>query len=146
MRLSLTGFVVDSGPFMHWFSPYRFRQIDFQDDCIDAGFHLPETLDMYVSMTWPPETKPPRMVRIEKVTKADVKIIKLQDGKRLEGKRAFRPKAREFLSRSWLPGKSSNKGKPMMRDGRDRSSLSLMPASSRESGSEPQRRNSFHLP
>jgi hypothetical protein len=43
VHLVLSGFVVDSGPFVLWFGE-KLRTIHFKRDCIDAGFWLPPRL------------------------------------------------------------------------------------------------------
>lgn len=53
VKLSLTGFVVDADPFFYWFNPHRLRIIDFKNDCVDAGFALPQKMAEHVIVTWP---------------------------------------------------------------------------------------------
>ena len=54
VKLSLTGFVVDSYPFNTWFDRRRLREIHFMHDCIDAGFGL-STWQEPVRITYPRE-------------------------------------------------------------------------------------------
>ncbi|EEH04667.1 conserved hypothetical protein [Histoplasma capsulatum G186AR] len=52
VKLSLTGFVVDADPF-HLFNPHRLRLINFKNNCVDAGFALPERMREQVVVSWP---------------------------------------------------------------------------------------------
>ncbi|KKZ63044.1 hypothetical protein EMCG_02614 [[Emmonsia] crescens] len=52
VKLSLTGFVVDADPF-RLFNPHRLRLIDFKNDCVDAGFALPDCMREQVVVYWP---------------------------------------------------------------------------------------------
>jgi hypothetical protein len=42
--ISLSGFVVDAGPFLHWFDPEKLRTIHFKAHCVDAGLWLPRNM------------------------------------------------------------------------------------------------------
>lgn len=53
VKLSLTGFVVDSDPFFLWFNPHRLRVLNFKNDCVDAGFTLPAKMAEHVVVNWP---------------------------------------------------------------------------------------------
>ncbi|PGH07911.1 hypothetical protein AJ79_06119 [Helicocarpus griseus UAMH5409] len=52
VKLSLTGFVVDADPF-RLFNPHRLRLLTFKNDCVDAGFALPESMHEQVVVSWP---------------------------------------------------------------------------------------------
>ncbi|KAJ6071097.1 hypothetical protein N7499_009111 [Penicillium canescens] len=42
--ISLSGFVVDADPFLHWFDPEKLRTIHFKAHCVDAGLWLPRNM------------------------------------------------------------------------------------------------------
>ena len=52
-KLSLTGFVVDAHPFKRWFDPERLLEVNFKNDCIDAGFALSSPMREKVRITFP---------------------------------------------------------------------------------------------
>lgn len=43
-KLTLSGFVVDADPFIHWFDPQKLRSIHFKGECVDAGLWLPASM------------------------------------------------------------------------------------------------------
>ncbi|KAI9870365.1 MAG: hypothetical protein M1830_004337, partial [Pleopsidium flavum] len=56
--LRLTGFVVDADPFKGWFDPNKLREVDFANDCIDAGFGLSAEMLRKVKITCPGDGAP----------------------------------------------------------------------------------------
>src|SRR3954453_20554217 len=42
--ISLSGFVVDADPFLHWFDSEKLRTIHFKAHCVDAGLWLPRNM------------------------------------------------------------------------------------------------------
>ena len=52
-KLCLTGFVVDTYPFERHFDPERLQEIDFENDCIDAGFSLTSPMLERVTISFP---------------------------------------------------------------------------------------------
>jgi hypothetical protein len=86
--LTLTGFVVDADPFIHWFDPKHLKCINFKDYCVDAGFYLPWPMRK-VAIRYPrdvsKETVPVR--RVEPLR--DLKVIELKGGKKV-GEMPFR--------------------------------------------------------
>ena len=54
-KLSLTGFVVDVYPFERWFDPEKLQEIEFKNDCIDAGFSLTSPMLERVNIKLPPK-------------------------------------------------------------------------------------------
>ncbi|RHZ53728.1 uncharacterized protein CDV56_104570 [Aspergillus thermomutatus] len=86
--LTLTGFVVDADPFIHWFDPKHLKCIHFKDYCVDAGFYL----------SWPMRKVVihyPRDVSMEPVPARridplrELKVIELKGGKKV-GEMPFR--------------------------------------------------------
>lgn len=57
VTLTLTGFVVDADPFYLWFNPGRLRRIHFRNDCVDAGFCLPEAMRGVVTIDFPRQVR-----------------------------------------------------------------------------------------
>ena len=43
-KLTIMGFVIDSGPFLRWFDAQKLRTIVLKDNCFDAGFFLPPAM------------------------------------------------------------------------------------------------------
>ena len=81
VRLVLSGFVVDTGPFLQWFDPLQFREIEFRSHCIDAGFALPPRMKNRVTILCPAPTEY-REVKMTKVKLADVHVV--QTAKKVE--------------------------------------------------------------
>ena len=103
VKLSLSGFIVDAGPFRRWFDPSRLRQIDFEQNCIDAGFALPVRMARHITITWPQGKLRPEVINMTNVNRADVKLIKLKKG-RVVSTTVPAPRGNNLLPSKWLPG------------------------------------------
>lgn len=79
-KLTLSGFVVDAGPFVHWFDPEKLRSIHFKGQCVDAGFWLPRSMAK-VSI------RVPRPIDLEAVPVGILKLNLLKDRKAVEPER-----------------------------------------------------------
>ncbi|OJD15834.1 hypothetical protein AJ78_03931 [Emergomyces pasteurianus Ep9510] len=75
VKLSLTGFVVDGDPF-RFFNPHRLRMINFKNDCVDAGFALPDRMREQVTVSWPKFLAERAMVA-RRVKHGELKLIDL---------------------------------------------------------------------
>lgn len=86
--LTLTGFVVDADPFIHWFDPKHLKCINFEDFCVDAGFYLPWPMRK-VAIHYPLDvsTEPVPARRIDPLR--ELKVIELKGGKKV-GEMPFR--------------------------------------------------------
>ncbi|KAF7164007.1 hypothetical protein CNMCM5623_008646 [Aspergillus felis] len=86
--LTLTGFVVDADPFIHWFDPKHLKRINFKDFCVDAGFYLPWPMRK-VAIHHPRDvsTEPVPARRIDPLR--ELKVIELKCGKKV-GEMSFR--------------------------------------------------------
>ncbi|KAH3560949.1 hypothetical protein KXW20_003506 [Aspergillus fumigatus] len=86
--LTLTGFVVDADPFIHWFDPKHLKCINFKDFCVDAGFYLPWPMRK-VAIHYPLDvsTEPVPARRIDPLR--ELKVIELKGGKKV-GEMPFR--------------------------------------------------------
>lgn len=73
-KLTLSGFIVDAGPFIHWFDPRKLRSIHFKGQCVDAGFWLPRSMAKVL-------IRVPRTIELEAVP---VGILKLNVQKDLD--------------------------------------------------------------
>lgn len=97
--LRLTGFVVDADPFKRWFDLEKLREIDFTNDCIDAGFGLPGEMLQKVKITYPGDESA-KVLQAQAFKLSDVKLITLKKGKKVAEEPAFpqfskAPKARK---------------------------------------------------
>lgn len=83
VTLTLSGFVVDAGPFRRWFDPQRLRHIHFGRDCVDAGFALPVHMAKNIEVTWPKQKVQKKAVEMSLTgfTRADVNLVKLRKRK-----------------------------------------------------------------
>lgn len=59
-HLTLSGFVVDADPFVHWFDPEKLQSIKFKGQCLDAGLWLPESMKNVI-------VRYPRKIELEPV-------------------------------------------------------------------------------
>jgi hypothetical protein len=86
--LTLTGFVVDADPFIHWFDPKHLKCISFKDFCVDAGFYLPWPMRK-VAIHYPRDVsaEPVPARRIDPLR--ELKVIELKGGKKV-GEMPFR--------------------------------------------------------
>ncbi|KAL2001417.1 hypothetical protein VTN02DRAFT_1798 [Thermoascus thermophilus] len=84
VSLTLTGFVVDADPFYLWFNPGRLRRIHFRNDCVDAGFCLPESMrGGIVTVDFPRQVKE-HAVTIRAVDAVrEVKLVELRGGQKV---------------------------------------------------------------
>ncbi|KAJ5806751.1 hypothetical protein N7474_010343 [Penicillium riverlandense] len=82
--LTLTGFVVDADPFLHWFDPKRLRKICFKGNCVDSGFWLSRGMRKVVvrsTKTIDLDPIPVGIVPLE--LKKDLKVVDLRGGKKV---------------------------------------------------------------
>ncbi|PYH43633.1 uncharacterized protein BP01DRAFT_375288 [Aspergillus saccharolyticus JOP 1030-1] len=80
--LTLTGFVVDADPFLHWFDIRRLKCLNFKDFCVDGGMWLCEPMKR-VSVWWPKEIDE-RAVVVRRVNpREEVKVVQLRDGRKV---------------------------------------------------------------
>ncbi|GAQ05513.1 hypothetical protein ALT_2834 [Aspergillus lentulus] len=86
--LTLTGFVVDADPFIHWFDPKHLKCINFKDFCVDAGFYVPWPMRK-VAIHYPRDvsTEPVPARWIDPLR--ELKVIELKGGKKV-GEMPFR--------------------------------------------------------
>lgn len=71
-KLTLSGFVVDADPFIHWFDPVKLRSIHFKGQCVDAGFWLPASMEKV-------SVRVPRPIDLEAVPVGIVKFDPRKD-------------------------------------------------------------------
>lgn len=79
--LTLSGFVVDADPFVHWFDPEKLQSIKFKGQCLDAGFWLPESMKNVI-------LRYPRKIELEPVVvgmvsvdaQKELKVMDVQNG------------------------------------------------------------------
>ncbi len=88
VTLRLTGFVVDADPFKRWFDPNKLKEIDFVNDCIDAGFGLTSEMLQKVKITCPGDDGP-RTIQAQSFKLSDLKLITLKKGKKVAEEPAF---------------------------------------------------------
>ncbi|KAJ5757238.1 uncharacterized protein N7511_007420 [Penicillium nucicola] len=82
--ISFSGFVVDAGPFLHWFDPNNLRTIHFKAHCVDAGLWLPRNMrnvTIRLSKPFDLEAVPMGMVKLNLLK--DLKMITLQRGRKV---------------------------------------------------------------
>ncbi|EAW10977.1 uncharacterized protein ACLA_066130 [Aspergillus clavatus NRRL 1] len=79
--LTLTNFVVDADPFIHWFDPARLRCIHFRDYCVDAGFYLPWPM-RGVRIVYPREAERVVAARVVDVRR-EVRVVELRGGRKV---------------------------------------------------------------
>lgn len=104
--LRLTGFVVDADPFKRWFDPEKLRDIDFTNDCIDAGFGLPVEMLRKVKITYP-GGEAPKVLQAQAFKLSDVKLITLKKGKKVAEEPAFPQFSEAAKSKKKGKGKAS---------------------------------------
>ncbi|KAA8645373.1 hypothetical protein EYZ11_000445 [Aspergillus tanneri] len=80
--LTLTGFVVDGDPFLHWFDTKRFKCINFKDYCVDAGFYLSLPMKK-VSVIYPREVQEKPLVGRKANLLSELKVVELRSGKKV---------------------------------------------------------------
>jgi hypothetical protein len=80
VKLSLTGFVVDSDPFCLWFNPHRLRVIEFKNDCVDAGFALPTSMAENVAIKFPKRITEHAMIA-RRVRPGEIKLVDVRPPK-----------------------------------------------------------------
>lgn len=108
--LTLTGFVVDADPFLLWFNPGRLRHINFKDNCVDAGFYLPASMQGKVTLVYPRRVQeraiaiPVRRVEV----KRELKVVELRGGRKVEEK-PYRVKQKRDGTPRWKGRQSSVK-------------------------------------
>ena len=102
--LTLNGFVVDADPFLLWFDPKRLRCINFQDNCVDAGFYLCRPMKR-VTVRYPQDVNEKAMTVRRVDLKKELKLVELKGGKKV-GETAYR--GRESLSEN-ITGKGDSK-------------------------------------
>ncbi|OAX77859.1 hypothetical protein ACJ72_07836 [Emergomyces africanus] len=90
VKLSLTGFVVDGGPF-RFFNPHRLRMINFKNDCVDAGFALPDRMREQVAVFWPKYLTEQDAKVAKRVKHREMKLIDL-------GSKVKKPKKRDITA------------------------------------------------
>ncbi|KAL2010850.1 hypothetical protein VTN00DRAFT_3568 [Thermoascus crustaceus] len=84
VSLTLTGFVVDADPFYLWFNPGRLRRIHFKNDCVDAGFCLPQSMrGGIVTIDFPRQVKEHAMVIRPVDPVREIKLVELQGGEKV---------------------------------------------------------------
>lgn len=113
--LRLTGFVVDADPFKRWFDPEKLREIDFTQDCIDAGFGLSVNMLQKVKISYP-GGEAPKVLQAQAFKLSDVKLITLKKGKKVAEEPAFpqfteaaKGKGKGKTSSGFRAGESSKK-------------------------------------
>lgn len=80
-HLTLSGFVVDAGPFLHWFDPQRLQSIKFKGQCLDAGFWLPQSME-HVIVRYPRriELEPVAVEMVSGDPQKELKVVDIQGG------------------------------------------------------------------
>ncbi|KAJ5175728.1 uncharacterized protein N7482_001605 [Penicillium canariense] len=79
-NLTLSGFVIDADPFLHWFDPEQLLTIRFLGQCLDAGFWLPQA--MKVSLRCPRKMEP-GIVSVGMIPvdlQKDLKVVSVNEG------------------------------------------------------------------
>ncbi|KAJ6098538.1 hypothetical protein N7467_000073 [Penicillium canescens] len=82
--ISLSGFVVDADPFLHWFDPEKLRTIHFKAHCVDAGLWLPRNMrnvTIRLSKPFDLEAVPIGIVTLNLLK--DLNIITLEKGRKV---------------------------------------------------------------
>ncbi|OGE49797.1 hypothetical protein PENARI_c019G02721 [Penicillium arizonense] len=82
--ISLSGFVVDADPFLHWFDPEKLRTIHFKAHCVDAGLWLPRNMrnvTIRLSMPFDLEAVPIGIVTLNLLK--DLNMITLEKGRKV---------------------------------------------------------------
>lgn len=80
--LTLNGFIVDAEPFLHWFDPKRLRCINFQDNCVDAGFYLSVPMKR-VNVRYPLDINEKALTVRRVDLKKELKVVQLKGGKKV---------------------------------------------------------------
>lgn len=80
--LTLNGFVVDADPFLHWLDPKRLRCINFQDNCVDAGFYLCLPMKR-VNVRYPLDINEKALTVRRVNVKKELKVVELRGGKKI---------------------------------------------------------------
>ncbi|RAL11901.1 uncharacterized protein BO97DRAFT_453530 [Aspergillus homomorphus CBS 101889] len=80
--LTLTGFVVDADPFLHWFDVKRLKCLHFKDICVDAGFYLCEPMKR-VSILFPRLVDENAVVAHRVDPLAELKVVQLRGGRKV---------------------------------------------------------------
>ena len=79
---------MDADAFKRWFDPEKLREVDFTNDCIDAGFGLPVEMLKKVKITYPGD-EAPKVLQAQAFKLSDVKLITLKKGKKVVEEPAF---------------------------------------------------------
>ncbi|KAJ5313062.1 hypothetical protein PENANT_c018G02503 [Penicillium antarcticum] len=82
--ISLSGFVVDGDPFLHWFDPEKLRTIHFKAHCVDAGLWLPRNMrsvTIRLSKPFDLEAVPTGLVKLNLLK--DLNMITLKKGRKV---------------------------------------------------------------
>jgi hypothetical protein len=114
-KLTLSGFVVDADPFELWFDPERLRTIHFKNNCVDAGFFLPDDIQDHVTITFPREIEERALhMWIYRVDpRKEVKLIELRKGAKIaEWSAQSEKKIQKLLIDGAPNGRDVNLGKP----------------------------------
>lgn len=80
--LSLSGFVVDADPFLHWFDPTRLKCINFKNDCVDAGFYLSMPMKK-VAILFPREVEQRLVIGRRVDLWSELKVVQLVGGRKV---------------------------------------------------------------
>lgn len=88
--LTLNGFIVDSDPFLLWFDPKRLRCINFQDNCVDAGFYLSVPMKR-VNVRYPLDINEKALTVRRVDVQKELKVVQLKGGKKI-GETPYRSK------------------------------------------------------
>lgn len=80
-HLTLSGFVVDADPFVHWFDPDKLQSIKFKGQCFDAGLWLPESMKNVI-MRYPRkiELEPVAVGMVSVDVENELKVMDLENG------------------------------------------------------------------
>jgi hypothetical protein len=110
VKLVLSGFVVDAGPFLCWFDPMRLRRIEF-NYCVDAGFAIAGNMYDSVEISYPEAPlENSRIVKISKHSRSDLQVVTLAKGKKVHEPAArLKPKISAILSHKWFSTDSTRR-------------------------------------
>ncbi len=80
-HLTLSGFVVDADPFVHWFDPEKLQSIKFKGRCLDAGLWLPESMkNVIVRHSGKIELEPVAVGMVSVDAQQELKVMDVENG------------------------------------------------------------------
>jgi hypothetical protein len=80
-KLTIMGFVIDSGPFLRWFDAQKLRTIVLKDNCFDAGFFLPPAMRGMTHVLLGGSLVEQQKLKGQVIRPGEVRIVTLSQGR-----------------------------------------------------------------